>query len=306
MKKYLLISSMLVASAGAAFADVSVSGDARMGITNYDATAKAIVDQPIFASRARVRFSLSGETDGGLKFGGEFRAGDAAKAADHKSGADADAKGTVFVEFPAFGRLSMGDTAGAVQASITQFAPIGYDETNKVQEFTFLTGGDTSKGTDMLYTYTNGSLAASLSMGNPGADDGSSSVQTGDDFAIGAAYTTEFWKVAGGYEDNGVNSQTVISGSYGNGQAEVKVAYGQRDDSKTQYVVYGTYIIGKTTLNAFYRHDELKAKAPLDAIEVTGIGATYDLGSGLAVRAGYAKQKDLTDGYYNLGMTMSF
>lgn len=310
MKKYLLVTSLLAASASAAHADVTLSGDARMGFSNYDSVAKAIVD-PIFSSRVRVRFNMSGETDSGLKFSAQFRASDATKTETTVDPTKADIKGTVSLEYPGFGKVTMGDAEGAAQAAMVQFAPIGYDETNKVQEFTFLTGGDASKGTDFLYTYTSGLFAASVSMGNPGAPDGKSSVQTGDDFAIGAAYTTEFWKVAAGFEDNGENTQTVLSGSYGNGQAEVKVAYGMRDDDKSQLVVQGNYIIGTMTLTAFYRDDEIKGKTTLgattaNAVQVSGIGATYDLGSGLAVSAGYAKEKGNPDAYYNVGLTMSF
>lgn len=288
MKKTLLVTALLAASVGAAHADVSLSGDARMGVASVQGADFQ------FSSRARVRFSLSGETDTGLKFGAQFRAADAEKA-----GKDDSAVGTVFVEFPDYGKVTMGDAEGAVQAAVVQFAPIGFDDTNKLQEFTFLTGGDTGKGKDLLYTYTSGSLAASLSLGNPGATEGAGATANADDKAVGVSYTTEFWKVAAGYEDNGANSQAVLSGSYGNGQFEVKGAYGLRDDDKSQYVVYGTYIIGNTTLAAFYRDDEIKAT------KTRGLGVTHDLGSGLAVSAGYAKA-DTKKANMSLGLTMAF
>lgn len=293
MKKILLVTTMLAASASAAMADVSLSGDARMGMTSVEGSDFN------FSSRARVRFTLSGETDGGLKFGGQFRAADATGA---QTDEDGKTKGTVFIEFPDYGRLTMGDIDGAVQAAVTQFVAIGYDETKKLQEFTFLTGGDTGTSKDLLYTYTKDALAVSLSLGNPGGAEGSGAAANGDDMGVGVSYTTEFWKVAAGYEDNGVHSQSVISGSYGNGQAEVKVAYGLRDDDKSQYVVYGTYIIGTTTLTAFFREDEVKTGT---AIKTRGFGATYDLGSGLAVSAGYGKQEG-KKANVNLGLTMSF
>ena len=288
MKKYLLVSTLLVASTGAAFADVSLSGDARMGVASVEGGDYA------FTSRARVRFSLSGETDAGLKFGAQFRASDAVDAAT-----DASAVGTVFVEFPTFGKVTMGDAEGAAQAAVTQFAPIGYDDTKKLQEFTFLTSGDAGKGKDLLYTYLNGPLSVNLSIGNPSADDGPGSKENGDDAALGVSYTTEFWKLAAGFEDNGVNSQTVLSGSYGNGQFEVKGAYGLRDDDKSQYVVYGTYIIGTNTLTAFFRDDEIKATT------TRGFGVTHDFGSGVALSAGYAKA-DTKKANVSLGLTMAF
>lgn len=294
MKKTLLLSTVLTLAAGAALADVSLSGDGRMGVTSADAGKTATFD-----SRVRLRFSLSAEADSGLKFGGQFRASDAVNAA-------AGTRGTVFIEHADYGRLTLGDVEGAVQAAVTQFVAIGYNETGKLQEFQFLTGGDFTTGAgaiDMLYAYTNpnmgnGVFGAYLSHGNPGTGSGAGAAALSDDFAVGVSYTTEFWKIAVGHEDTGVRSQSVVSGSYGNGQAEVKVAYGLRDDDKEQYAIYGTYIIGTNTLTGFYRQD-------FAGNDYQGFGVTHDLGSGLAIAAGYAK-KDTGKANVNIGATMSF
>ena len=72
-KKILLASSALVASASFAAADVSVGGNGYMGVT-YDDSA---VEEMAFKSRLRITFSASGETDGGLSFGGSIRADNA-------------------------------------------------------------------------------------------------------------------------------------------------------------------------------------------------------------------------------------
>jgi outer membrane protein OmpU len=295
MKKFLLITSILAGTAGAASADVSVSGDARMGLASSNGG-----DTYAFSSRARVRFSLSAEADSGLKFAAQFRAADATKAVE--SDPTKEMAGTVSIEFPAVGKLTMGDSEGAAQAAVTQFVALGYNELDKYQEFAFLTGGSTSKGNDLLYTYANGPLSVSLSMGNPGAAESSVSAGSGyttkDDRAIGVSYTTEFWKVAAGFEDNGVNQHTVLSGSYGNGQAEVKVAYGMKDDDTDQYVVYGTYILGLNTLTAFYREDFAE-------VANQGFSVQHDFGSGLAAHAGFARKEGL-DSRMSLGVTMAF
>ena len=296
MKRTLLITTLLALSAGSAMADVSLSGDGRMGIISKDGGNTFIAD-----SRARVRFSLSGETDSGLKFGGQFRANDAASASS-------GTRGTVFVEFPNFGRLTMGDAEGAVQTAVTQLPIVGYSDgvtgaVNKMQEFRFITGGDASSGIDLAYSFTRESLGVFVSVGDPGAVGGgstlsSSSPNNGDDRAIGVSYTTEFWKLAAGYEDNGVNTQSVISGSYGNGQAEVKVVYGKLDSGEDQQVVYGTYIIGTTTLSAFFRSD-------FAGVDYKGLGVSHDLGGGLALAGSYAR-KDGTKAIITLGASMSF
>lgn len=292
MKRTLLITSLLALSAGSALADVSLSGDGRMGLLSTDGGNKFALE-----SRARLRFSLSAEADSGLKFGAQFRAADAVNASS-------GTRGTVFLDVPKLGRLTMGDAEGAAQTAVTQLPLVGYtDASNKLQEFRFITGGDASGGTDLAYSFTRGSLGVFVSVGNPGAAVGgntltSSSNNNGDDRAVGVSYTTEFWKLAAGYEDNGVNTQTVLSGSYGNGQAEVKVVYGKLDNGQDQQVVYGTYIIGTTTLSAFFRSD-------FQGVDYKGVGVSLDLGGGLAIAGSYAR-KDGIDPVITLGASMSF
>lgn len=76
MKKLLLASTILGLSAGMAAAEITLSGDARMGLLDDFGSAGAV-----FSSRARVKFTMSGESDTGFTFGAEFRANDAAGAA---------------------------------------------------------------------------------------------------------------------------------------------------------------------------------------------------------------------------------
>lgn len=284
MKKTYLLTTLIALGATAAHADVSLSGDGRMGILSTDGGSGFVFD-----SRARLRFSLSSESDSGVKFGAQFRANDATKAAE-------GTRSTVFIEVPDYGRLTMGDADGAVTAAVVQIPIVGYtDNANKLQEFKFLTSSD---GIDVLYGYTKGSLGVFASMGDPGAATGSGTTQNRDDRAVGVSYTTEFWKAAAGFEDNGVRRQTVISGSFGNGQAEVKAIYGRQDDDADQYVVYGTYIIGTTTLSAFYRQDR-------SDITYQGLGVSHDLGGGMSIAGSYA-QKENTDAVVTFGASMSF
>jgi len=62
MKKILLTTTALTLLAGAAVAEVSVSGSSRMGISSTGGTTTT-------AYRTRINFTMSGETDGGLTFG---------------------------------------------------------------------------------------------------------------------------------------------------------------------------------------------------------------------------------------------
>lgn len=281
MKKLLLISTILAVTSGAASADIAFSGDARMGLASTDG-GKTFTT----SNRMRVKIAGSGETDDALKFGASMRS---TQASD---GSSTLAMQTTFIESAKLGKISFGDADGAAQSAVTQFVAIGFDDTKKYQEFKFLTGGSTSTGVDMIYNYTNGPIGVAVSMGEAG------SVTYGDDRAAGLSYTTEFWKLAVGFEDDGTNSQSIVSGSIGNGQVDLKVAYGVQDDAKDQYVAYGTYIIGNTTLTAFARKD-------LSDVNYQGFGVNHELGGGLALSAGYAK-KDATDSVISIGALMTF
>ncbi len=134
MKNTLLASTALVLSVGAAAAadftmadtghdhSITLSGDARMGIiynrveictegcvfSDYDAR---------FTSRARVEFTGSGETDGGLGFGFSFRADNAGDAADGTGG-------SVFISQGGH-TLAMGDVDSAAKAAVGDVSGVG-------------------------------------------------------------------------------------------------------------------------------------------------------------------------------------
>ena len=114
MKKLLLASTALIMSAGVAAADVALSGDARMGLI-YDGNDVQMT------SRARVTFTLSGETDTGLAFGASFRADQAGFAAN---GNTAMTGGTVFISGD-FGKLTMGDVGSAARAAVGDLHGVG-------------------------------------------------------------------------------------------------------------------------------------------------------------------------------------
>ncbi|MEI2688029.1 MAG: porin [Cypionkella sp.] len=106
MKKILLATTILAASTGFASAEVALSGSAYMGLLNDFGAG----DDTIFISRARVEFTLSGETDGGLAFGASFRADNARNG--FGLSANNGTAGSVYIS-GAFGKLSMGDVDGA-------------------------------------------------------------------------------------------------------------------------------------------------------------------------------------------------
>jgi outer membrane protein OmpU len=124
MKKLLIATTALVATAGVAAADVSVGGNGRMGVV-YNG------EDLNFSSRLRIAFTASGETDGGLSFGGSIRA-------DNAGGGANGSAGNVFIS-GAFGKIAMGDVVGAAEAVIGDLPEVGYTDIS-ANDITYITG----------------------------------------------------------------------------------------------------------------------------------------------------------------------
>ena len=126
MKTTLLASTALVLSVSAAAAadftladtghdhSITLSGDARIGVIHHDVGGSYETE---FTSRARVEFTGAGETDGGLGFGFNFRAGDASSAADGTAG-------SVFINQGGH-TLAMGDVDSAAKAAVGNVSGCG-------------------------------------------------------------------------------------------------------------------------------------------------------------------------------------
>lgn len=154
MKTLLTSTALLLASVSFASTEITLSGSARMGVIDDFGD-----DSTGFTSRARVEFSLSGETDGGLSFG-----------AGNASGASSGTAGSVFVS-GAFGKLSMGDVDGAANAAVGHVDGVGLTGLGDLNESTFLANGGNDLDADgditgsnevedpsALYTYSAGDL----------------------------------------------------------------------------------------------------------------------------------------------------
>jgi outer membrane protein OmpU len=134
MKKVLLATSALVMFAGAAAAEVTVSGTGRMGVvyTNGDLSVGVGDDvEAAFSSRIRIIFTASGETDGGLTFGASVR--------NDQSGVGNTENGdsTVFIS-GAFGKITMGDTGNASDSILGQVSGVGYTGIGDWNEIGFI------------------------------------------------------------------------------------------------------------------------------------------------------------------------
>jgi outer membrane protein OmpU len=281
MKKVLLASTALVLSAGIAAAEVSVGGDGRMGIIDN------FTGDIGFTSRIRISFSASGETDGGLAFGGSIRA-------DNSGAGTAGTAGSVFAE-GAFGKISMGDVAGAPEAAVGDVSGVGLTGLGDHNEMVYLSNADRSA---MRYDYTTGSLGLHVSADNP--------VNAGTQ-AYGVAVTYAMGDISFGlgYEDSGVlDTDHIIAGvSAGFGDATVKAVFGSASGAidGDQFGISLDYVFGATTVTVYYADKE-----ELGSTEAYGIGASYDLGGGASLKGGFVQNETADTDGFDFGLSMKF
>jgi len=306
MKNILLASSILALSTGFAAAQgVTLSGDARMGIIDGFGTGDAV-----FTSRARVKFTLSGETDGGLSFGASFRADNAKSFIDGngvvQGGANAGTAGSVFIS-GAFGKLTMGDIDGAAQQAVGNVDGVGLTGLSDLNEAVYVhnlvegLAGDFDPSA--AYEYTAGAFTGIISITNP------SSVT--EVLALGMKYTTGDYTFALGYEDSDVLggiSHIIIGGSATFGAVTVKANYGQAEAGGTtanQYHLSAVYAMDALSVTAFVSDEE---DFGIGTDQSYGIGAAYDLGGGAKIVGGYANNDDgvVSTDAFDVGVAFEF
>ena len=324
MKKLLIASTALVMVAGAAAAEVKLSGDARMG-TLYDG------DEWNFSSRARVIFTLSGTTDTGLEFGATFKTSDLrGEDADPRNGS----RGTVFLS-GAFGKITMGDVTSAPEELFGDLADVGYlgddqatsgvdaagDSLGLTNEIPYLTL-DNQTQSAVLYTYTAGafSVAAAMTDGQKNGvyDD---KTKPGNDseedqaYSVAGAYTFGNYTVGLGYEKiDGVDAaddaaQTELAGMAKFGNTDVKAYYAIGDDANPIDDALGLSVasaFGAVTVKGYVQKVDFVA-ANEESVTWYGLGADYDLGGGAILAAGIQDDDvDGSDPVANMGVKFKF
>lgn len=298
MKKVLFATTALIMSAGFAAAEVGVSGDGRMGLV-YNG------DDVEFTSRARVKFTLSGETDSGLSFGGSFRVDheDEDGASASKGGA-----GTVYIS-GAYGKLTMGDVDSAAENAVGDLSGVGLTGLGDYNEFTYIaSGGEVNGNPGALYEYSFGGATVYASM-----LDGQNDLDLdGDDdkqYSVGAKFGMGGYSFGIGYEKTEVGftntdlDHVIVGGEGTFGAATVKAIYGTADDIDfDQYGLSVDYVAGATTFTGFYRRVELGSAES----DTWGIGAEHDLGGGAKLVGGIVDSDFLSDTVADFGVSFKF
>ena len=248
-------------SAGFAAADVSVSGDARMGVVSSN-------DVMTFSNRIRIKFSGSGTTDGGLSFGGSFRANEAALAES------AGTKGSAFIS-GAFGKITMGSVDSGDSASVGQLASVGFAGLGSGNSISYAAdaGGDDglpgtladAGGARVLYTYSAGALTLNASTAQM-TDGGATAYGIGGSYAAGALTVGLGYGVVDGatttvkYYDAAILSPSIAAGNFD----------ASADASVTDLSLSASYVMGTTTIKAIYQQKSIE----VTSAAVTASGST--------------------------------
>jgi outer membrane protein OmpU len=198
MKKVLLASTALAMTAGMAAAEVTLSGYAEIGVADRGD------GEWVFHDDFDVKFTLSGETDGGLQFGATIdldEVGDDGNAPDGNGGDPIFSTGnndrsveehSVFVSGD-FGTITMGDTDGAFDWAMTEV----WWGTTLTDDHTAYISGDLTVGANSgldgiangqiaRYDYSFGDFAFALSAEIGDGTDGFEA------YGIGGKYTLDF------------------------------------------------------------------------------------------------------------------
>jgi outer membrane protein OmpU len=283
MKKLLLASAAVVATAGYAAADVAVTGTAFMGVSNNSAYGS---DGDLrFTSRIRIIFTASGETDGGLTFGASVR--------NDQSGVGLDENddSTVYVS-GAFGKVTFGDNDTAANVLVGHVdAKSLHDLAGNPQELGYLGQTDTS----VLYEYSMDAISFAASTGQVG----------NDEYSVAAKYATDAFSVALGYEEVPGDTQMTLGASATFNDITLKVVAADRDSwDETRYAVSAAGSFSGVGFAVFYADHGSRPDAA-GGSSAWGLGASYDLGGGASIVGG-VKKNESQDAEYDLGVAMTF
>ncbi|WP_299783932.1 porin [uncultured Marivita sp.] len=325
MKTLLLASTALVATAGIAAAEVSITGYAEIGVVGgdrYATTTDPDGDRAQFHTDIDVTFSMTGESDGGLAFGASVDLDETVEDNEFNFGDATDQYGATW--FLAYGgmRLDMGDTDGAYDAVLQEVALAGATLADDETEHSGYNG---NSGLDGLYdgqiarvSYSAAGFTAALSaeIDDSGEDD--------PVWGLGVRYVTDFGGAAIGV---GLGYQTVdrdvdadieliglsLDAKLANGfSAAINYAEADiegQDDNGTFVGVGVGYTMNALSIGVNYgEYDDWAAKSDPDSSGF-GLAATYDLGGGLAAHLGYGSSDDVSvndEDSYSFGLSMSF
>lgn len=273
MKKVLFASTALVLTAGVASADIVVSGDANMGL-KYDGSRTSVHNEVNFT------FAGSGETEGGLSFGGSA---DIELSSDDNDFEDSEATDPeVFIAYNGL-KLTVGNIGEATDSGLSD---IGYDGIGIDDVAEKPDGANNGLGKhNVRVDYAFGDFSVAMSMdSSDGSDDWA--------LALGGSFDAVSFNI--GFGETGADDVVNVKVGYSAGAFGLDALY-RESLGEESYGVRGSYTTGDVTVAAMYGEN--------DEGDAWGIGVDYDLG-GATLAGGIGEAGDET--VADLGISFSF
>ena len=311
MKKILLATSALVMVAGAASAEVTLSGSGRFGIVYTD---DGTTSDTALSYRMRVNVDASTETDSGVKFGGRIRMQYDNGDNDTVGGLAELNAAMLYAETSGF-RFEIGNVNTAFDSLATLYnAELGFisSTTGSYSLFSYdsYNSGPYDAGqfdrVGLFASYSTGNLVARVSYIDYDQTVSTDNEETG----ISLDYTAGAYKVGFGYVTDaaGIADYDVwaLLGEYAlNDATNVGLQYiaedGQNNDATL--TLYGnTKLASGIGLGAFI--SGVDSDVTYDNDYAIGLGANYDIGG--ATIAGTIQQGFDDQTYADLGINFSF
>ena len=196
MKKVLLATSALIATAGVASADVSLSGSAQIALIYQEAAAGAGNNETVTQHEVDLKASMSTVTDNGLTFSAGFTI----------EGDEGTNDGSTVSVAGAFGTITVGD--GVAEAGeVSGISDIGIDGSGVDDIVADLAEQHTAS---VAYTTTMGdvSVAVSAAMGDGATNNGATTTLSNNAYGIGLSYSANDVTLRFGYGDTDDSTDT--------------------------------------------------------------------------------------------------
>ena len=317
MKRVLLATTALCVGAGMAMADITLSGDGRMGIVSNKA------DELKFSSRFRIKIDASAELDNGLSAGASVRAHDA-------GGANGGTAGTVHLSGP-FGKLSMGDVDSGAKAAIGNVSGVGYVNQGDPSDISYQRGGGAGEEPALQYAlpkmgpvqvYASVGMAEETEGGETKTEISADTLSIGAKADLNIADMGSAW-IGGGFEATTEDDEdghlvfgagAEVSGFTGKvvfGMQSRDATEDEEDRDRDQFGVSAGYSAGQMGVSVFYTDDsEFGGDGGHEAL---GAGFSWNLGGGAELKAGFTNwpaddeiENDEDERTADLGVTFSF
>lgn len=289
MKNLLLASTALIGLAGAAAADVTISGYGRFGL-DYNEGAAAGTNETTVHTRLRFNIDAKTETDTGVVFGGRVRLQDQSG----QGGGDLSAA-LLYVSFEGL-RVEVGNANTAFDsAALLYDSELGLRDRSfgdsQSSFYSFSTGNYTSTPDRMgVYAaYTMAGFSGKLSYVT---DDQTTGVGVNEETSIALSYESDLFTVSAAAAQDAAgfaNNDIWFLGAAYNGLPNTVIGLNYVDEGintditdplvgtslGSTVVLYANYVMGATTLKGYISNNDYVGNLTDTGY---GIGADYDLG----------------------------